>query len=425
MLRALEFEIEHSGVSIFGIARAGLRIVLGLCYVTSAPGFAQDQEKEPGPTLVRGAFSIESSLGFEALNNSNIFESATDIQSSPIWKLAPKLLMRFEPARSRLELGYVGDYAWYERSSNDDYTDHDLEAGAYLLLGERSGLDVLASYEDAHEDRGTELTEGYPPTSAAFPQYPDRYTTEKFLGRYTYGVSQTRNFLTLEGGTEALTYKNNRARTQQFDLDETYGQATFGHRVRPKTSLELRIRVRDIQYDYSRPSGLGLDSQENRYLIGVVWEATTKTTGSVLIGHAEKKFDDPARPDFSGPNWEVAIRWSPRTYSHFDLSTERYTEEPIDILADVTDTAIYSLGWSHEWTSRMESKIAASKVYETFRYVTGDRKDESLQYGAALIYRMRPWLRWEAGVDINARDSNFAPYNFDQTIARLGAWVTF
>ena len=425
MLRALGLRNERSGVSIFGIARTGLCIILGLCFVFSAPVFAQSREIEPGPTYVRGAFTIESSLGIEVLNDSNIFESATDVQSTPIWKLEPKLLMRFEPARSRLELGYVGDYAWYEKSSNDDYTDHDLEAGAYLLLGERSGLDLVASYEDAHENRGTGLTEGFPPASAAFPQDPDRYTTEQFLGRYMYGISRTRTYLTLEGSTEALTYKNNRPRTRQFDLDQTYGQATFGHRVRPNTSLELRIRVRDIKYDYPRPSGLGLDSRENRYLIGVVWEATAKTTGSVLIGHADKKFDDPARPDFSGPNWEVAIRWSPRTYSHFDLSTERYTEEPIDLLADVTDTEIYSLGWSHEWNSRLESKIAASKLNETFRYVTGDRRDKSLRYSAALIYWMRPWLRWEAGVDINARDSNFAPYNYDQTVARLGAWITF
>ena len=80
---------------------------------------------------------------------------------------------------------------------------------------------------------------------------------------------------------------------------------------------------------------------------------------SVLVGQVEKKFDDPARPDFSGPNWEVAVRWSPRTYSHFDLSTERYTEEPIDLLGDVTDTEIYSLGWSHEWNDRLESILTA------------------------------------------------------------------
>jgi hypothetical protein len=53
------------------------------------------------------------------------------------------------------------------------------------------------------------------------------------------------------------------------------------------------------------------------------------------------------------------------TYSHFDLSTERYTEEPIVLLEDVTDTAVYSLGWSHKCSRRLESKSAMSEVEQT------------------------------------------------------------
>ena len=342
MLRALEFELSIRAVSHSVAPTAGKRlcIILGLCFVSSAPAFAQDQEKEPGPTLVRGAFTLESSLGIEALDDSNIFESATDVQSSQIWKLTPSLLMRFEPARSRLEFGYDGDYAWYEQSSDDDYTDHALEAGAYLLLGERSGLDLVASYEDAHENRGTGLTQGFDPDSRRLSARSGSLHHRAVSGPlHVWRFSDAGLRDSRRRARRALTYKNNRARTQQFDRDDTYGQATFGLRVRPKTSLQLRVRARDIKYDHPRASGLSLDSRENRYLLGVVWEATAKTTGSVLIGQVEKKFDDPARPNFSGPNWEVAIRWSPRTYSHFDLSTERYTEEPVDLLGDVTDTA--------------------------------------------------------------------------------------
>src|SRR5213076_2055712 len=70
--------------------------------------------------------------------------AASRFEPHQIWKLAPSLLMRFEPARSRLEFGYRGDYGWYDRSSRDDYANHALQAGAYLLLGERSGLDLVA-----------------------------------------------------------------------------------------------------------------------------------------------------------------------------------------------------------------------------------------------------------------------------------------
>jgi polysaccharide biosynthesis protein VpsM len=348
------------------------------------------------------------------------------VQSSQLWKLAPSLLMQFKHARSFLEFRYKGNYGWYDRSSDDNYADHALQAGAYLLLGERGGLDLVASYDALHDNRGTGLTQGIDPASGAFPQSPDRYTTGQFLGRYTYGVSHTRAFVVLEASTDKITYHNNLALTQPFDRDESYGQATFGFRVRSKTSLELSVQAQDFKYDRPRATGLNLDSREYRYLLGVVWEATGTTTGSVRVGGVTKKYDDPALPSFSGPSWEVAIRWSPRTYSHFDLSTRRYTAEPVQLVGTVTDAAGYSVSWSHEWSSRLESKLAVSEVEYTYHFVTGNpRKDKSPQYGLALTYTMRPWLRWEAGVDINARHSPVASYNFNETIARLGARIAF
>jgi hypothetical protein len=402
-------------------------MLLGLCFIWPALAYTQDREQWQGPTLVqRGAFTLKSSLDIEALEDSNIFQSATDVQSSQLWKLAPRLLVRFEPGHSRLEFAYKGNYGWYDKSSDDDYADHALRAGAYLLLGELGGLDLVASYDDAHENRGSGLSAGTDPASGAFPQSPDRYTTGQFLGRYTYGVSHTRAFVVLEANTEKLAYQNNLAFTQQFDRDETYGRATFGFRIRSKTSLELSVQAQDITYDHPRAPGLNLDSREYRYLLGVVWEATGTTTSFVRVGGVTKKFNDPALPGYSAPNWEVAIRWSPRTYSHFDLSTQRSMAEPVNAFGDVIDAAVYSLSWNHEWSSRLESKLAMSEVVGKFRFVMGAaRTDKIPQYNLALTYKMRPWLRWEAGLDINARNSPLASYNYKESIARLGARIIF
>src|SRR5437016_82035 len=408
-------------------SRWRLCIVLGVCLVSSAPAYPPDPEEGQEPTLVRrGGFTLEASLGIEALNDSNIFQSSTDVQYSQIWKLTPRLRLRFEPARSRLEFRYKGDYGWYDKSSDDDYADHALQGGAYLRLGERSALDLVASYDEAHESRGTGLSAGIDPASGAFPQDPDRYTTGQFLARYTYGVSHTRAFVALEASTDKIAYQNNLALTQLFDRNESYGQATFGFRVRPKTSLELSVQALDVTYDRPRASGLSLDSREYRYLLGVVWETTATTTGSVRVGGVTKKFDHAALPDYSAPNWEVAIRWSPRTYSHFALSTQRYLAAPVDLSGDVTDSAVYSVSWSHEWSSRLESKLALSEFEQTYRFATGNpRKDRTPQYSLALAYKMRPWLRWEGGLDINSRDSPLVSYNYKQNIARLGARIIF
>src|SRR5947207_6252362 len=192
--------------------------VLGACFIAPAMAYTPDPEQGQRPTLVRGAITLESSLGIEALDDSNIFQSSTDVQSSQIWRLAPSLLMRFEPARSRLEFGYRGDYGWYDKSSRDDYADHALQAGAYLLLGERSGLDLVASYDDAHENRGTGLSVGIDPASGAFPQDPDRYTTGQYLSRYIYGVSPTRAPVVVQANQENIAYPYDLAIALPFHL---------------------------------------------------------------------------------------------------------------------------------------------------------------------------------------------------------------
>jgi polysaccharide biosynthesis protein VpsM len=400
-------------------------VVLAIWLAPMASAYAQSQGQGPAPTLVRGAFTLESSLGIEVRQDDNIFQSPVDEQSSQISMLTPSLLMRLGPSGNRFELKYDGEYAWYQESSNDDYGDHALEAGTYLLLGRRSGLDFVALHENKHENRGTGLTEGFDPASGTFPEEPDRYTTEQFLARYTYGVTSTRAILAFEASTQKRTYDNNLERTQQFDRDATYGQATFGVRVRPNTSLQLSLRTTDITYPHPRASGQSLDSRESRYLVGVQWEATAKTTGSVRVGRVDKEYDDPSHPTFSGPNWEVAIRWSPRTYSHIDLSTERFPEETTTTSADVRDTKTYSLSWTHEWNDRLETQISGSRIENAFREDIQARVQDLRRYRLALNYDMRSWLTWELALEANSRDSKVDRFKFDGKIVRIGARIIF
>lgn len=395
------------------------------CIASTTSAYAQNRDQTQEPTIVRGAFTLESSLGIEVRDDDNIFQSAGSEQSSQVSMLTPSVLMRFEPSGARLELGYDGEYAWYQDFDNDDYGDHALEAGAHLLVGRRSGLDFVASYEGEHENRGTGLTQGFDFSSGELPEEPDQYTYEQFLARYTYGVNATGAILAFEAGEQEHAYDNNLERTRQFDRDTTYGQATVGLRIRPNTSLLLDLRSTDISYPRPLPFGKTLDSREHRYLVGVEWEATAKTTGSIRIGHVDKDYDDPGRPNFSGPNWEVAVRWSPRTYSHIDLGTARFPQETTSTSADVQDTRTYSVRWSHEWNDRLESRVSASTLDDEFVGDTESRQQELQQYGVALIYEMRSWLRWEAGLEVNSRDSNVERFSFQGKTVRIGARIVF
>ena len=151
-----------------------------ICVVLPSIGKTEDSSN------VEDVFSLEPELGLEVRYDDNIFQSATGVTASLISIVSPGLFISAHPSRHQFEFLYEGDVARYSDSSPDNYDDHYLEAGAYLALGQRSNFDIVGSYDDAHDDRGTGLTEGFDP-AINIPPEPDEYQLAKILGRFSFG----------------------------------------------------------------------------------------------------------------------------------------------------------------------------------------------------------------------------------------------
>ncbi len=171
--------------------------------------------------------SLELALGIELRNDDNIFQSAANEQASLITMLSPSLLARLVPSKHRFEFAYNGEIAKYAESSADDYDDHEFQVGAYLSLGYRSLLEFIGSYEDAHENRGSGLSEGFDPEFEQLLDEPDEFDRTEFLGRFTYGTKGAKGRLVFEMGQSELEYTNHRDRTRIFDRTETHGGTMF------------------------------------------------------------------------------------------------------------------------------------------------------------------------------------------------------
>jgi len=386
------------------------------CVALASNGKAQE------PSNIEEAFSMEPELGLEARYDDNIFRSATGVTSSLISIVSPGLFVTAQPSKHRFEFQYEGDFARYSDSSPDNYDDHYLEAGAYLALGQRSKFDIVGSYDDAHDDRGSGLTEGFDPAINR-PLEPDEYQLAEILGRFSFGSGASKGKLVLETGYRDLEYTNHLDRTRFFDRSENHGDATFYYRVMPKTSLLLDARLTEIDYQHDRTSQPSLNSKEYRYLLGITWDTTAKTTGTVKVGYVQKEFDDSAQGEFSDPSWELDVRWSPRTYSHFDFRTARFPSES-NGGGSFIDNASYSVAWEHEWSERLKSRLGASFLDQDYRGSALNRKQELTEYSFSLSYQMRRWLSWTAGVEVNSRNSNIDRLEFDGNVYSVSVLMT-
>jgi len=255
-----------------------------------------------------GPAVLYPSLGLHFGRDDNIFLQPSGEKSSNIIVLIPTLDFVAVNNGQRYGLLYQAEAGRYGDSSADDYTDQRLLAEADVGLGQRGRLDLQAEYLDEHDPRGTGASEGNPLLS----DNPDVWHSTRLGATFKYGAPGARGRLDLALGAREKHYDNNRATTAARDLDQGDVGVTFLYRVAPLTSLLLQATDADIDYKTAT-----LDSTERRYLAGVTWEATAKTSGTVKVGRQKKDFDDTARTDFSGGSWAAAVVWSPLTYSFF------------------------------------------------------------------------------------------------------------
>ncbi|WP_084332447.1 outer membrane beta-barrel protein [Marinobacterium jannaschii] len=279
---------------------------------------------------------------------------------------------------------------------DDDYTDHELQGQAIIELNGRNRFDLQAGYIKEHEDRGT----GVDDQSGGGVSTPIEYSEFNLQGLYTYGASGAKGNLELNAAYYDREYDNFRTLTEARDRETIRLGATFLYRLAPKSQALFELRHEDIDYQSATSTQ---DSTEQKYLVGLRWDATAKTSGSAKIGAARKDFDSPATEDFSGASWEVSVRWAPQTYSSFDLTTTQETEESSGT-GDYIDTESLTLAWNHEWSGRVSSVASISRIEED--YVGATREDETNSLSLALSYEMRRWLDINFAYTYGERDSN-------------------
>ena len=150
----------------------------------------------------------------------------------------------------------------------------------------------------------------------------------------------------------------------------------------------------------------------------MTWEATAKTTGTIKLGQAHKNFNDGSRKDATMGSWEGSLRWSPLTYSQFDLLSSRAPADSTGI-GNYTLNSGTSLVWNHKWASYISSRANVGLIKS--QYAGDAREDSTRNYGVGFFhevgYRARVGLDWNR----TDRNSNQDRYDFkrDVTMATL------
>ncbi|MDO6592942.1 outer membrane beta-barrel protein [Neptuniibacter sp. 1_MG-2023] len=335
----------------------------------------------------------------------NIFASESNEKSSTKVIISPSVQLKAEQGLNEYSVNYVLTQGNYQDSSADNYTDHQLSGRAFFDFNIRNRLELLAGYLDTHEDRGSGLNQGL---NATINDVPIEYHVNSMQGAYEFGGKDAKGRIRFVAGVQDREYDNFRTQTEVKDRQTVNTSVTFYYRVMPKTSLLFEVRNKDIDYDLSTVS---LDSSERKYLLGATWDATAKTSGTVKFGYAEKDFDSALREDDDGVSWELSMRWSPKSYSVLDISTDKKAEET-DGTGNYIDMTSLDLQWTHAWTDLWRSRVYYGASNSD--YVSSTREDDMISYGLGVDYDVRRWLNFGLDYVYSERDSNQANLDYER-----------
>jgi hypothetical protein len=370
-----------------------------------------------------GMIQTESGIDFTPGLNSglkyddNITSASANTHDSWILTVTPAVQAQLLDGNNVHTLEAGIEYADYFSSSDDNYLDALLRARSEIELNQTNRFDLEAMYIAGHEDRGTGIFEG---NSGIGQVEPNTYDVLSAGGFYEYGAKTTPARVRLNTKYLSKEYSNFESVTQFRNYDDSTLGATFYYDTLASTSLFIDVQNVDTAFDVVDPTG-DRDNTTRTAKLGVEWEATATTEGSIGIGYQNKRFDNVNREDFSGLSWDAKVTWTPLTYSAFDLSTGRASRDP-NGLGDFIRGTSYGIQWNHQWSELFSSAVGFKQINDVYTGI--EREDKSKVYQFGLNYYVTRWLTLNSGVDIFEVDSTDNQFAFDRNIFFIKAEMT-
>ena len=346
-----------------------------------------------------GALEIHPSVSLEETYNDNVFATPTDTRSDWITTIAPGIKL-FLPIRAhQFTLEYDAAIKRFNDFTSENTTDQHASAAADLKLGSLFGVKLKETYDKGHVDRFYSLS-----------GFLYKYETNAASLSTTYQLAD-RSKVELDYTRTSLKFE---AENSFMSRDEDLIAASLFYRFLPRTSAFLEYDFRNIGYD-EQGNGLNLDNKVNSLFLGVAWDITPNTKGTVKGGYNRKDY---AASDVSGVStWGASIDISHAfsDYTFIKVIGQRaiYEAELFGISYFVRNSA--SVEFTQKFTYKISGVARASYMVDDFSNAippeTQARNNRWMIGGLGLKYQFKDWLAFILNYNHRERNSNIDSYD--------------
>lgn len=313
----------------------------------------------------------------------------------------------------RFQAEYRGDFGRYREFKTENYSDNTLKGD--LALNFPGGLSVRLK---------DDWTSGHDPRGFAQNIQID------FFHRNTAGAELEMQVgpklrVAVDYANMILNYADDARNGFRDRTDNTVG-GTIYYKFLPKTSALLEYDFTSVKFDEADPGPVGnanltnikLDNKAQRGYLGLTWDITARSQGTVKVGYTRKQFQESGLNEFKGGAVSIAL-------SH-DLAQR--TSLRFDAVRDVRESNIESQSYYLTTGGRLElvHKIHPKVSFKlntgfsrdqypgtmTIGTETEKRMDDTWDVGGRFEYRMQPWLNLGLGYDHSQRRSTFSDFGY-------------
>lgn len=405
------------------LALSSLAIAVGMASLAAQARVALDPQ---GVDLEPFLFVPSLEVGMRQDSNLYSLPSGQEVDSLVV-TVAPTLRLVAQDRDNHYSVQYAIAAGLYSEDSNDNYIDHALDVAAHFEPTSRVRFDVSGGYAILHDDRGTGFSESKGLPFILAMSEPDQYTRTALGGGVEYGAEEAVGQVRVGLGMAQKRYDlDDRAAAR--DLDTLNLELGLSLRLMPKTKMLFDIEREQGNYENSTTAAVS-DYTETRFLVGLAWEATGKTTGKVRLGNSNRELE--SGNDLSKFTWTAGVVWAPREHSRFTFDGGQRNNDGNADADNVRRTRAvlntnYTLGWEHDWSERLESRVSYGMSTDDHdRTDNAKREDDLSTISASLNYQMRRWLVLGAGVSLRSRESTAGSnFEYDRDVFSLNALIS-
>ncbi|MCL4712426.1 MAG: outer membrane beta-barrel protein [Pseudorhodoplanes sp.] len=346
-----------------------------------------------GPLGIRaGAFVVKPAVELSGGYDTNP-PRQTQKQGSPLWMVAPELLIKSDWSRHELQLDLRGSFTGYTDLPDYDRPMLDLKAKSRIDVSSQTRAELEARYNLQADSPGD-------PNSPKDAAKPPRYTTTGGTAALVQRLNRLE--FTLKGNVDRRVYQDatlNDGTTLSLDdrnFTQVGGTLRGAYELSPgiKPFVEASLDRREHE-----PVSALRDSDGRTLRAGLQYELTRKLVGEISAGVLTRDYDNPAFANVRAPLVDTALTYFMTPLTTVKLEMKTTVDESILPGVSGSLTRDYSLQIDHSFRRWLIGTLRFG--YGTDDYEGSLREDERYRVSAGLLYKMSReiWFKGEVRQD--------------------------